>query len=186
MMLEILSVVVPFSPSSLRRLILRAAAAPALVAVLLGCSLDQEEEVRAQVQDWVKLGETYYFFSRVNCTAALFEVKASRISSMVKKVRNVDAGMRAITEGEAVAFEIPGMSPTVVTEKIMTRDLPQGLGVLSSGTGGKDCMAIEMEEAYFNALLDPTSVLIFEPEEKFMAVFDRRNRRLFFSRGRSS
>ncbi|WP_417816665.1 hypothetical protein [Tritonibacter scottomollicae] len=155
-------------------------------ALIAACSLDQEEKVRAQVEDWVKLGETHYFFSRVNCTAALFEVKATRISSMVKKVRDVETGMRMITEGTAVAFEIDGMSPTVVTEQIMTRDLPQGIGVLSSGTSGKDCMAVEMEEAYFNALLDPTSVLIFEPEEKFMAVFDRRNRRLFYSRGRTS
>nr|WP_175582304.1 hypothetical protein [Phaeobacter sp. HF9A] len=150
------------------------------------CSLDHEEEVRAQLQDWVKLGETYYFHSRVNCTAALFAIKATRISSMVKKVRDVESGMRAISEGRAVAFEIANTSPTAVTEQIMSQDLPMGLGVLSSGTSGKDCMAVEMEEAYFNALLDPTSVLLYAPERRFMAIFDRRNKRMFYSRGRSS
>jgi hypothetical protein len=176
----------PHPPSRPRRL-LRAFAGVALAALVTGsCSLDQEEQVRAQVQDWVKLGETYYFFSRVNCTAALFEVKASRISSKVKKVRDVEAGMRAIYEEIAVAFEVEGLSPTEVTEEIMNRDLPMGIGVLSSGTGGKDCMAIEMEEAYFNALLDPTSALIYHPTAKFTVVFDRRNRRIFYSRGRTS
>ncbi len=166
----------------LRSAVLGLAASAALV--VSGCSLDQEEEVRSQIQSWVKLGETQYFFSRVNCTAALFEVKATRITSMVKKARDIEAGMRAITENKPVAFEVGGLSPTQVTEAIMTLDLPQGLGVLASGTGGKDCMAVEMEEAYYNTLHDPTSVLIFHPEAKFMAIFDRRNMRLFFSRGR--
>lgn len=166
----------------LRSAVLGLAASAALV--LAGCSLDQEEEVRLKIQDWVKLGETKYFFSRVNCTAALFDVKATRITSMVKKVRDIESGMRAITENNPVAFEVGGMSPTQVTEAIMTLDLPQGLGVLASGTGGKDCMAVEMEEAYYNTLHDPTSVLIFHPEARFMVIFDRRNMRLFYSRGR--
>ena len=167
-----------------RTVVLGLAAATALS--LAACSLDQEDEVRSKVENWVKLGETFYFYSRVNCTAALFDVKATRISSMIRKVSTVADGMRAITEGESVAFQVAELSPTEVTEQIMTRDLPLGLGVLSSGTGGKDCMADEMAEAYFNTLLDPTSVLIFDPEGKFMAVFDKRNRRLFFSRGRTS
>lgn len=176
----------PVSLSRPRRPFRRAVLGLAALAALGlgGCSLDQEEEVRLQIQDWVKLGETKYFFSRVNCTAALFDVKATRITSMVKKVRDIEAGMRAITENKPVAFEVGGMSPTQVTEAIMTLDLPQGLGVLASGTGGKDCMAVEMEEAYYNTLHDPTSVLIFHPEARFMVIFDRRNMRLFFSRGR--
>ncbi|WP_255731224.1 hypothetical protein [Phaeobacter sp. B1627] len=160
--------------------------ATAAGVLLSACSLDQEEEVRSNVQSWVKLGETFYFFSRVNCTAALFDVKANRISSLIRKAGSIEAGMRAIVEGETVAFQIDALSPTQVTEQIMTLDLPLGLGVLSSGTGGKDCMAEEMEVAYFNALLDPTSVLIYAPQDRSMAVFDRRNRRLFFSRGRPS
>lgn len=163
-----------------------------LVALLLGagmalsaCSLDQETEVRSQIAQWVSLGDTLYFYSRVNCTAALFDIKATRITSMIKKARTVEAGMRSIEQGQAVAFEIAGMSPNRVSETIMTENLPQGLGVLSSGIAGRACMAQEMEVAYFNALLDPTSVMIFEPQEKFMGVFDRRNRRLFYSRGRA-
>lgn len=177
---------VPVSLSRPRRPLRRAVLGLAASAVLAlgGCSLDQEEEVRLQIQDWVKLGDTRYFFSRVNCTAALFDVKATRITSMVKKAGDIEAGMRAITENKPVAFEVGGMSPTQVTEAIMTLDLPLGLGVLASGTGGKDCMAVEMEEAYYNTLHDPTSVLIFHPEARFMAIFDRRNMRLFFSRGR--
>ena len=42
------------------------------------CSLDHEEEVRAQLQDWVKLGETYYFHSRVNWKRRACSISASR------------------------------------------------------------------------------------------------------------
>lgn len=155
---------------------------------LSACALDKETHVRAALQEFLKLGETYYFYTTTQCTAALFDVKASRISSFAKKVRSVDAGLAALGEEDdiqPISFEIPGLSPTAVTEEVMTRDLPKGLGVLTAGVAGKDCMAKEMEVAYFNALLDPTSVMIFDPEDKFTVIFDRRNSRAFYSRGRT-
>lgn len=154
------------------------------VTGISACKLDQEADVRARLSEWVKLGETFYYYGELHCTAALFDVKATRISSYVSKVRTMEKALRALELEQPIAFVFPGLSPTQVTEGVMNADLPKGLAVLTSGVSGRDCMAEEMEIAYYNALLDPTSVLIMDPVEKFVALFDRRNTRLFYLRGR--
>ena len=152
--------------------------------LLSACQLDDEDDVRATLGSWMKLGETYYFYAELHCAAALFDVKASRISSSVSKVRSLDKALRALDQEKPIAFQIAGLSPTQITEGVMNADLPKGLRVLTSGVSGRNCMAEEMEIAYYNALLDPTSVLIMDPVDKFVAVYDRRNTRLFYLRGR--
>jgi len=150
---------------------------------LASCAMDSEQEVRALVGDWVTLDETAFFKSGMNCTAGVFKLETTRISSLVTHARSVRGGMEAMADGKPVAFMISGLSPTLVSEQVMTADLPQGLGVLSSGVAGKDCMDDGTKRSYLRALLDPNAVLIFEPVEKFMVVVDKTNARLFFSRG---
>ncbi|OUS37018.1 hypothetical protein A9Q94_07425 [Rhodobacterales bacterium 56_14_T64] len=165
-----------------RRAVYAALAVLALTG-LASCAMDSEQEVRALVGDWVTLDETAFFKSGMNCTAGVFKLETTRISSLVTHARSVRGGMDAMAEGKPVAFMISGLSPTLVSEQVMTADLPKGLGVLSSGVAGKDCMDDGTKRSYLRALLDPNAVLIFEPTEKFMAVVDRTNARLFFSRG---
>lgn len=177
---------VPFSfPLPRLRRPLRASAFLLLATSLLAaCQLDKEDDVRSTLGDWMKLGDTYYFYAELHCAAALFDVKASRISSSVSKVRSLDKALRALDQEKPIAFQIAGLSPTQITEGVMNADLPKGLRVLTSGVSGRNCMAEEMEIAYYNALLDPTSVLMMDPVDKFVAVYDRRNTRLFYLRGR--
>jgi hypothetical protein len=153
--------------------------------LLAACKLDKEESVRTTLGDWMKLGDTYYFYAEMHCAAGLFDVKASRISSNVNKVRSLDHALRALDKERPIAFQIAGLSPTQITESVMNADLPKGLRVLTSGVSGRNCMAEEMEHAYYNALLDSTSVLMMDPIDKFIALYDRRNRRLFYLRGRN-
>ena len=150
---------------------------------LASCAMDSEQEVRSLVGDWVALDETTFFKSGMNCTAAMFELESTRITSLVTHARSVRGGMEAMAEGKPVAFIIKGLSPTLVSERVMTANLSQGLGVLSSGVAGKACMDDRTKRAYLRALMDPNAVLIFEPTKKFMAVVDKTNARLFFARG---
>lgn len=165
-----------------RRAAYAALAALALIG-LAGCAMDKEEEVRAQIGDWVKLGETGYFHSTMSCTAAVFRVKGLRITSLISKARTVGTGMTLLKQGNAVAFDLKGLSPNAVSEEIMTIDLAQGIGVLSSGVAGKDCMSADVKRAYLRALLDPEAVLMFDPNGNMMAVLDRRRKWMFYARG---
>lgn len=151
---------------------------------LAGCALDKEGAVRAQIGDWVKLGDTHYFYSTVDCTAGVFEVKGRRITSLISKTRSIATGVRLLESGKAVAFEADGQSPNDVADQIMSNNRLQGIGVLSSGVSGKTCMNKPVKDAYLQALLEPSSVLIFDPIGSVMAVLDRSNNQLFFSRGR--
>ncbi|NRB17362.1 MAG: hypothetical protein HRU33_07240 [Rhodobacteraceae bacterium] len=165
----------------------RRVAHAALVALALtglaGCAMDKEDAVRARVGTWVNLGDTRYFKSSMDCTAGVFDVEGSRITSLITKARSVATGMVMLKDGEAVAFDVKGLSPNAVSEQIMSKDLPQGIGVLSSGIAGKNCMSKPVKAAYLRALLDPDSVLMFDPDGNVMAVLDRRNERLYYARG---
>jgi hypothetical protein len=160
---------------------------PALVGLALtgltGCAMDKEAEVRAHAGDWVSLGETSYFNSTMHCTAGVFKVEGVRITSLITKARSVATGMTLLKSDMAVAFDIKGQSPNTVSEQIMTKDLPQGIGVLSSGIAGKNCMSKPVKDAYLRALLDRSSVLMFDPDGNVMAVLDRSNQKLYYARG---
>jgi hypothetical protein len=167
----------------LKRIIFLPAVVGLALTGLAGCAMDKEDEVRARIGDWVTLGDTSYFKSTMDCTAGVFDVEGVRITSLITKARSVATGMTLLKEGEAVAFDVKGLSPNAVSEQIMSKDLPQGIGVLSSGISGKNCMSDPVKNAYLRALLDPDSVLMFDPDGNVMAVLDRSNEKLYYARG---
>ena len=150
---------------------------------LVGCALDSESEVRAQLATWVNLGETHYFDSSMGCTAGLFAVEDTRLRSFITKVRSVDSGLKAIEEDKTVAFDIAGQSPSLVSEAVMTADLPKGLGLLSSGVAAKDCMKDGLKRAYLTTLNSAQAVMIYDAKTNAVAILDRINKRVFFARG---
>ncbi|MFT7594406.1 MAG: hypothetical protein ACI8R4_001727 [Paracoccaceae bacterium] len=149
---------------------------------LAGCSLDKESAVRAQLGAWVKLGETLYFDSRFECTAGVFETGSDDVHLAAQTVSLVADGVRLIGQKRVVAFDVPGQSPTLVSEAIMSSDLPKGLGILNAGVGAKNCMDDEVQHAYLKVLTTPGGILIFDPAAKVMAILDRAGDRVFFMR----
>lgn len=153
------------------------------LTVLAGCTLDTEEEVRAQVSQWVELGDTFLFHSSSVCTAGVFYVKSPRINSMVAKARSVDTGMKMLKEGGPVAFDVGGRSPNSLTEAIMSKDLPEGISVLNSGLAGANCMDDLAQGVYYQAIMNPKSRMIFVPDGDAMIIVDREAGALIFVRG---
>ncbi|WP_293574783.1 hypothetical protein [Phaeobacter sp.] len=159
----------------------RAVATLALLG-LAGCALQDEAATRASLADWVQLGETEYFFSRRNCAAGVFEIKATRISSRLAKARSVRAGLRHLDNGRPVAFEVAGLSPDTVSLQVVNSDEARGKDIVRAGIVGKDCMLDPVSDVYLKALVDQSSVLIYDPVTPFLAVVDRSNRRVFYAR----
>ncbi|MEO3479050.1 hypothetical protein [Phaeobacter sp. CAU 1743] len=151
--------------------------------VLGACALDKEEEVRAQIAPWVKLGETYFFESSSSCTAAVFYIESPRISSLVSRARSMATGMNMLSAGKPVYFDVRGKTPNALTEEIMSRDLPQGISVLNSGLAGAHCMTELVKGVYYQAIMNPTSQLIFVPDGDAMIVLDRQAGALIYVRG---
>ncbi|MGR3759816.1 hypothetical protein ACUXV3_06725 [Roseobacteraceae bacterium NS-SX3] len=151
--------------------------------LLSGCALDKEEQLRAQLSAWAELGETFFFDSTSSCTAAVFHTKSPRISSLLPRARSLDTGLRMLGAGQPVLLSVGGRSPNALTEDIMSRDLPQGLGVLNSGLAGLGCMTDVVKSIYYRAIMNPASKLALLPGEGAMMVLDPQAQALLYVRG---
>jgi hypothetical protein len=168
----------------IRKTAYRAGLAALAFCGLAACVMDKEPEVRSGMDRWVNLGETIYFESERKCTAAAFRVKETRVRSFITRARNIDRGLRLIADGQPVAFDLTGRSPTQISAALMEADMQQGLAILSSGIAARGCMTDEASVAYYKALQSPDAVLIFDPVAKALAVLDRQRRWVFYLRGR--
>ncbi|UWQ90262.1 hypothetical protein QEZ52_15985 [Aliisedimentitalea scapharcae] len=171
-----------FAAQPYRLTALRGLAALALGG-LAGCAMDREADVRAQLDTWVELGATSYFQSTMECTAGVFATGSQYLSAPVQTVRSVRQGLLLMGHDIAVAFDVSGQTPTLVSEAVMTADLPKGLGVLSSGVAAKGCMDDTLTRSYLAALHSDQAMLIFDPASNVMAVLDRAGERIFYARG---
>lgn len=169
--------------ASRRRSAARAIGAGLVLLIAAGCAKQKEEDVRTRLDDWVNLGETLYFYAEPSCSAAVFDLKSTRISSTVTRARTLQKGQNAIAREQPVFFDMRGESPHSVTEQLMNASLHDGLGLISSGVAAKNCMTEKLQTYYFQALVDENADLVFDPEEKAMIVVDSENRWLFYARG---
>lgn len=165
-----------------RRSLAASAVALAFVGVA-GCALDREADVRVRLDGWVSIGDTVHFKSAIDCTAGEFVLRQPRIKSKVAVVDTVDEGLRLLQQGWAVGFDVPGQSPSEVSETISFRNLPEGIGVLASGVSAKECMSDEMRSRYLAALTTTDAVLVFDTTDNALAVVDHGARLVFFMRG---
>lgn len=161
----------------------RASALLVGLAAVAGCALDEEEEVRARLDGWLLLGETVYFESTRDCTAGFFALAGRTHRSGLTVSRNMRDGLARVRQGRAVAFDMPGRSPSEISERLVTEDLPHGLGVLSSGVTTTRCMTEEVKSAYVEALRARGGLLIFDTEDNALAVVTADRSHVFFARG---
>lgn len=150
--------------------------------LLSGCALDKEEVLRAQLSQWITLGDTYFFESSSSCTAAVFHTESPRISSLLGAARSVDTGLKMVAEGQPVVFKVGGKSPNALVEAIMSRDLPHGISVLNSGLAGVNCMSELVKSIYHQAIMNPTSRMAFIPEGHGIMIVDSQAKAVIYVR----
>lgn len=155
----------------------------ALAGLVAGCAMDSEAELRAEIGDWVDPGATLYFKSHMSCTAARFETRSPRPLPKVAMATSLDAGLRHIAAERTVGFALEGASPTQISEAVMSADLPGGIGLLSAGVGGKDCMDDAEKARYFAALNDPAVMMIYAPQSDMLLLLDVAAKEVIVMRG---
>lgn len=168
------------------RRVCRAFAWGTVCVALAGCfRLDTEEEVRSLIRDWVFLAQTRSFTSRPTCTAAIFDtISGSLRSGPVRSVTDLRAGVRLLDEGRTVAFEVPGLTPNMVSEGLMSIDLAGGLGLVSSFVGpSRACMSDQFQQDVWMALMSPDTVLVYDPGQDALLLLHRPSQIAFFLRG---
>jgi hypothetical protein len=154
--------------------------------MLAGCfALDREEEVRAQVGDWVFLAQTRRFVSKPTCTVAIFDVVSEAVrGTRVRTATSLREGLGKVARGQTVAFVMPGLSPYAISEGLMSLDLSEGLGLLSSFVGpSRACMDDVYKADVYQALMSPDTLTIYDPGSNALLLLHRPSQILFFMRG---
>ncbi|MGH1414306.1 MAG: hypothetical protein ACRBB0_12505 [Pelagimonas sp.] len=155
-----------------------------LSALLAGCALDKEADLRRHLSGWIFVAQTRYFTSKMVCTVAVFDLARSEISSKVSRATSIDTALIRVHKGIPVLFDIPDISPNSISEQLMSRDLGKGLGMLSTGVGpAKDCMDDDVAAAYFAVLMSPETRTVYDPAgDALLMVYPPENL-AFFLRG---
>ena len=153
------------------------------LAGLAGCAKDDEAKLRAEIADWVTPGATLYFQSRQSCTAARFETRSPRPLPKVARAETLEQGLRHIAAERVVGFLLDGISPTRISEAVISANLPGGIGLLSAGVGGKGCMDEAEQARYVAALNDPAVTMVYAPKSNILMLLDSGAQEVFVLRG---
>ncbi|MEQ5868430.1 hypothetical protein J4E08_00805 [Sagittula sp. NFXS13] len=162
------------------------------VAGLIGLTLlascfpmDAEEELREELKQFVYLAQTRRFESQATCTAAIFDLAGTGVrSEAVRTVSNVRAGLKLVQEGRAVAFDVPGLTPNMVSEQMMSINLYAGMGLISSFVGPSlACMDDQFQVDAYYALMSQDTLTIYDPTMNAIMLLHRPRQLLFFMRG---
>lgn len=158
-----------------------------MLASLAGClRLDTEEEVRSLLKTWVFLAQTRDFTSRSTCTAAIFDTVSPSLRSTgpVRVATDLRSGLRMVEQGQAVAFDVPGLSPNDVSEQVTSISLSGGLGLISSFVGpSRSCMDDQFQADVYLALMSPETLMIYDPARNALFLLHRPSQIGFFLRG---
>lgn len=159
-----------------------------LLALLLLAAcfpLDKEEALREELRNFVWLAQTRRFESQSTCTAAIFDLASTGVrSARVRVVSDVRAGIELVKQGRAVAFDIPGKTPNMVSEEMMSINLYEGMGLVSSFIGPSlACMDDQFQVDAYYALMTEDTMAIYDPGMNALMLLHRPKQLLFFMRG---
>ncbi|MDQ7069475.1 MAG: hypothetical protein Q9M48_01795 [Rhodobacterales bacterium] len=154
-----------------------------LILLLAGCERHSEAEVRAQLTRWFALGETVYFKTTYDCTAAMFKVQTDQMKSALQP--NSDAGTALFQYGRSgmMVLANPTQKPNDGFLELMNMDRPIGIAMQAASVLGKKCMDENMESAFFYAMQNPKATMVFSREDMSMVLMDPGTRLVIFASG---
>lgn len=158
--------------------------AVALLGALSACGpMDDEASARAQVSDWVSVGETLYFQSDKACSFAVFKAASDEIKSRVVLVRDSREAAVHLRKGAVVGVDSPAASPDRVSKGLSAEMVTMGTGVFGATIAARPCMTAGVMTAFGTALAADASAVILAPGAKAVALLDRENDRVYLARG---
>ncbi|MGH1356865.1 MAG: hypothetical protein ACRBBS_17575 [Thalassovita sp.] len=153
------------------------------LATLAGCAIDKEQDVRAQVDAWIDIGDTMHFTSQMGCTAGVFRLSSIEVKSPAPHAVTIREGLSLLKQVGVASFQTPDLSPSDISAQINSVDMGVGTGILTSGLGGRECLEGDWRAAYTAALETKGGILIFKRDGNALVVVDRKTQRVYFARG---
>ncbi|WP_317624498.1 hypothetical protein [Rhodalgimonas zhirmunskyi] len=144
-----------------------------------------EQDVRDRLGRWLSPGKAMVFSQTDSCTAAAFHVRNTAVKSSLVMANDPAIALFQLKRVGIVGLSVPGMTPAQATEIIATSDFPTAVAVIRVGQSAQPCMEPDFQQAIYNAVHDPKTVLILDAESVSLIVLDRTQKRIFFITGAS-
>ena len=156
---------------------------PIAAFVLAACAQDDEASLYAEVSAWIPIEKTIFFASRMGCTAALYLVDGAELSATVTQATSLADSVSMMRKDGPVLIDLGDVSPNDISSSISTVDLPEGIGLISSGLGARDCMDETQQLDFYRVLQDPTARMIYDSAQNTLGVWHPELQLLFVGRG---
>lgn len=155
-----------------------------VILILSGCALDREADLRSVLAKRMYLAETEFFESKTNCTVGVFHLARVQWRKAYPRVSSLRGALDWIRAGDAVQFNMPGLSPNAISQQVISSDLPGGLGLLSTGVGpALDCMDARISRGYYRVLMSPDTITVYDAGQNALLLVYPPERLAFFLRG---
>lgn len=150
---------------------------------LSACKRDTPEEARARAQTWLHLGEQVHFSASAYCAVGVYRLTKDEARGTLYHVSDAERALWHIRQDHPIAMHHPDKSPNDFSQELMSRDLPEGLGLLSSATGPRECMTDDIARGVFVILMTPEAWTIYDPGTDVLVLADFRRGYAVYMRG---
>ena len=145
---------------------IRLLVALAAAVLLPGCDLDRERALRAELSQYLYLGDTLHLASKPTCTVGVFSVDLGTFRGGLAQAVTMHQAVQLIGDQRPVVFADRNMSPNAITEALLEADLHSGLGLLSSGLAPiAQCMEDDaIASGFYNVMIADAAQLMYDPK----------------------
>lgn len=158
--------------------------AAATMALLTGCNLHGEADLRTSLGQYFTLGDTLSFDSKMTCTAAVFRAALNDVKpEMPLATSSVEAQELFRGSGKA-ALRADGQTPHDLTnEMLATEDGMFGRQALAAAALVGKCLSETDSKDFHRALTRPGATIAYDTGVGGVMILDPVERKLFFAAG---
>lgn len=157
----------------------------ALVAILAGCTRDDEAGLRERLSQWFVLGDVEFFASQARCTAAVYAVRSAMPRHGLKVSRTLEAAKAQFEKADQAAFRLERFSPNDLADALLLEGTGSfGREALASASQAVPCFKGKTAEGLLReALTRKGAMLAYDKTSEGMMVLDPEARLLFYVAG---
>lgn len=157
----------------------------ALVVGVSACARNDEDGLRATLNQWFFLGDLQYFKSKTRCTAAIYRLRVIETRRSLPIQGTVNDAKAAFSERGLSAFQMPGFSPNDLTDALLLKGRgTMGKQVLGSAAQAVPCFeGTSAESKLRRALTRKGATLIYDRKSEGLMVLDPEARLVFYVAG---
>lgn len=154
------------------------------IALLSGCNLHSEPQLRTALGQYFTLGDTLSFESKLTCTAAVFRAALNDVKTDMPLAATSAEAQELFREAGKAALRAPNQTPHALTDEMLkTEDGAFGRQALAAAALVGKCLADSDSQDFHRALTRPGATIAYDTGVGGVMILDPVERKLFFAAG---